>query len=450
MKTLIENDEVFDCSIETSEWRYNAAIVGLIKYFDYLHRKGKVDREDAYEIDEDILRYNSKLINEEDYLLFVEDFFSNAMHHIIIESILSGEEITEEQLVLVNEKLKANSVMKSVFGKLSCTIENKEEILNLVNENRLKIIKETYRNGKSLYSNFSNSSLLLSTDNKVCRLLGYYIDTARKSKSISYKQNYSTFEFKDDLVFDFIPFAFTKSYEAFFINNNTSIKNLIKSNSLIELSENPRETLFNSLKESTDYIDFDVEVITKDRGEDYYKTLYIRKKALDIFKAVKNYKGIQFAYRDDVKNPRYMERPIVDSILNGIKLDPIIEMLLKSKNNYSYNIKTIIEINILIYGGSKEMNNKMKSAFISAKQVAEKLEKNKLNSYRQKLISAITFKDSSKVCETLIQLSAYSGVQFTFVYDLFENYDESKNLIYTFANALVKEEKKQGGNENEK
>ena len=96
------------------------------------------------------------------------------------------------------------------------------------------------------------------------------------------------------------------------------------------------------------------------------------------------------------------------------------------------------------------MNNKMKSAFISAKQVAEKLEKNKLNSYRQKLISAITFKDSSKVCETLIQLSAYSGVQFTFVYDLFENYDESKNLIYTFANALVKEEKKQGGNENEK
>lgn len=450
MKTLID-EEVFDYSLETSDWRYNASIVGLVKYFDFLISTGKAEKEELYEIDkenEDIIKYNSKKINESDYLLFVEEFFKDFMHHKVIESILLCDELSKEQIDLINEKLKANAIMKSTFGKITYSEENKEKILKLINENRSNIIKETYKRGKSLYSNFINENLLFSEKNKICRVINYYIDVPKKGKSLGYNWDFSTYEFRDDKIFDFIPFAFSRSYEAFFINNNCSIENLKKSNSLILNSDNPRSTLFNELKNSSDYIDFDVEVIVKIRDKDYYETLYIRKKAISIFKKISNYKGIQFVFRDDEKNPKYMERYIVDAILNGIRLDSIIDMLLKSKNNYSYNIRTLIEVNTLIYGGDN-MNGQMKSAYKSAKTVVEMLEQNKVNSYRQKLISAITFKDYDRFCEILLQLSAYSGVTFNFSYDLFEDFEKNKNIAYTFVNALDTKNK-EGGDKNEK
>ncbi|MGL4760833.1 MAG: type I CRISPR-associated protein Cas8a1/Csx8 [Sarcina sp.] len=446
MKTLID-EGVFDSMVETSEWRYNAAIVGLIKYFDFLYSKGLEEKEDLYEIDDDCLKYNSKMITEKRYLLFVERFFESAMHHRVAESILVSDEITEEQATLVNEKLKANTVMKSVFGKLTYSEESKNALLKLIEENRLKLIKETYRRGKSLYCNFINENLLLSESNKTCRIVNYCTDMAKKGKSLGYNWDSSTYVFEDDIIFDFIPFAFSKSYEAFFINNNFSIAELLKSNSLIANSENPRSTLFNELKNSSEFIDFDVETIVKVRDKSYYETLYIRKEAIAIFNKIDNYKGLQFVYRDG-KDPRFMEKEIVEAILNKRKLDSIIEMLLKSVNNYSYNIKSLIEVNKLIYGGDSEMDSKMKGAYASGKAVVKALEENKLNSYKQKLISAVTFNDKNRFCEILLQLSSYSGVVFNFAYDLFEDFEENKNLAYTFINALSKEKNKdiKGGN----
>ncbi|MGL5069562.1 MAG: type I CRISPR-associated protein Cas8a1/Csx8 [Sarcina sp.] len=450
MKTLID-EGVFDSMVETSEWRYNAAIVGLIKYFNFLHSKGLEEKEDLYEIDDDCLKYNSKMITEERYLLFVEKFFESAMHHRVAEAILASDEITEEQATLINEKLKANTVMKSVFGKLTYSEESKNALLKLIEENRFKLIKETYRRGKSLYCNFINENLLLSESNKTCRIVNYCTDMAKKGKSLGYNWDSSTYVFEDDIIFDFIPFAFSKSYEAFFINNNFSIAELLKSNSLIANSENPRSTLFNELKNSSEFIDFDVETIVKVRDKSYYETLYIRKEAIAIFNKIDNYKGLQFAYRDG-KDPRFMEKEIVEAILNKRKLDSIIEMLLKSVNNYSYNIKSLIEVNKLIYGGDSEMDSKMKGAYASGKAVVKALEENKLNSYKQKLISAVTFNDKNRFCEILLQLSSYSGVVFNFAYDLFEDFEENKNLAYTFINALSKEKNKdiKGGNEDGK
>ena len=446
MKTLI-NEGVFDCMVETSEWRYNAAIVGLIKYFNFLNSKGLEEKEDLYEIDDDCLKYNSKMITEERYLLFVEKFFENAMHHRVAESILTSDEITDEQVAVVNEKLKANTIMKTVFGKLTYSEDNKVEILTLLEENRFKLIKETYRRGKSLYCNFINENLLLSETNKTCRVVNYCTDMGKKGKSLGYHWDSSTYVFEDDIIFDFIPFAFSKSYEAFFINNNFTIAELFKSNSLIENSENPRSTLFNELKNSSDFIDFDVETIVKVRDKSYYETLYIRKDAISIFNKIENYKGLQFVYRDG-KDLRYMEKEIVEAILNKRKLDSIIEMLLKSVNNYSYNIKTLIEVNKLIYGGDNEMDKKMKGAYASGKAVVAALEENKLNSYKQKLISAVTFNDKNRFCEILLQLSSYSGVAFNFAYDLFDDFEENKNLAYTFINSLSKEKKSDNKGEN--
>ena len=201
------------------------------------------------------------------------------------------------------------------------------------------------------------------------------------------------------------------------------------------------------MKESAEYIGFDVEVILKSRDKNYYETVYVREKAINIFKQSDDfdYKGIKFWYRDDEKNPKYMEPEVVNRILNGIRMDSIIELLFKSKNNHSYNIKTLIAINNLIYEGGSEMTKKMKSAYASAKRVSEKLEENKLNSYKQKLISAVTFKNKDRFCEILLQLSSFSGVVFDFAYDLFDDFENNKNLAYTFINSLNKEGNKENG-----
>lgn len=446
MKRVI-NEGIFDFSIEGSDWRYSAAIVGLLKYFNYMYRKGIEDKENLYEIDDDILKFNSKMITEENYLLFVEKFFSKEMHHIEVESILSNDEITEEQEKFVNEKLKANAVMKNVFKNIKYSEENKKIILDLINKNRLEIIKNTYEKGLKLYKKYNNENSLFAEEGKSCRVLNYYVDMGKKGKSLGYFWDTSTFVYKDDKIFDFIPFAFSKSYEAFFINNNYSIDDLLKSNSLIESSDNPRNTLFDELKNSSEYIDFDVEVIVKDQSEAYYKTLFLRKETIKILRKINNYNGIKVVYKDkDPKSPNYLEKDIIDCILNKVKLDSIIEMLLKSnKYNYSYNIKSLIEINKLIYGGNV-MKQEMKGAFAAAKAVNKKLEVNKINSYKQKLISSITFKDYDRFCEVLLQLSSYSGIVFNFAYDLFGDFEENKNLAYTFINALGNDgNNKEGG-----
>lgn len=111
-------EKVFDCTVETGDWRYSAAIVGLIKYFDFLYQKGVADKSELYEFEDDYLRYNSNYISEENYLLFVEKYFKDAMHHKVVENILLKDELSEDEIVLINDKLKANQAMKSIFGKI--------------------------------------------------------------------------------------------------------------------------------------------------------------------------------------------------------------------------------------------------------------------------------------------------------------------------------------------
>ncbi|WDV44543.1 type I CRISPR-associated protein Cas8a1/Csx8 [Clostridiaceae bacterium M8S5] len=447
MKSKIEHD-IYNTSLETSDWRYSASIVGLIKYFNYLVDNGDEKEENLYKVDGDVIFYNSDHITEERYLLFVEKYFENAMHHRDVEKILSSDELSDEQEKLVKEKLKSNSIMKKVFAKTKFTGENKQEILKKIDEKRLSIVKETFRNGKSLYANFANINSLLQQSGDICRMINYDIDKGKKSKSISYNWNFKTYSYVDEAEFDFIPFAFSKSYESFFINNNFSIKQLYNTNNQICDSENPRSALFHHMKNSSKFINYDVEVIIKERNEDYFKTLYIRKQAIDIFDKIENYEVIKKRYKVNENYYINIEKEVTDSILNNLKLDLLIQTLLKVPS-YSYTVKTLIDINILIYGG-KEMDKQMKSAYACAKKVIKSIPENKVNSYKQKLISAITFRDNERFCEILLQLSSYSGVVFDFAYDLFEDFDANKNIAYTFINALSNQpNNNNGGNKNE-
>lgn len=467
MKIAIDNSSL-DTKLEASDWRFSAAIVGLIKYFDY--------HQINYKMEYDYLLYNSKDIDESKYLSFVEYSYDD-LHHKWVEKKLSQENLTDEDVKLLNEKLcnkngSSNSIMQKVFKNIQYDGTNKSEILNILNENREELIRQTYGKRQNGYANYLSVNMkapveLLKTKQNYCRILGYKCaDEGRKSNALGYNFDKNNYVFEDEIEFDFIPFAFAGDGESFFINDNISIDKLKVTNSILSkkissLSDDDkkdaRKILFKSIEESADFIDYDVEVIYKEKNKDYFETLYIRKSAIEIFKQLRkdkfDYNSICFFYKVNDKYYINIQKKITNNILNNLVLDEIIELVLKDREkrdkrvlrNNNYIVDQMIKVNILIRGDIG-MKDRLKGAYACAKQVIKVLPDNKISSYRQKLISAIIFKDYDKANQILLQLSNYSGIEFGFVYDLFENFEENKDLVYTFINALSKEGKKEENN----
>ncbi|EGV08859.1 conserved domain protein [Parvimonas sp. oral taxon 393 str. F0440] len=76
----------------------------------------------------------------------------------------------------------------------------------------------------------------------------------------------------------------------------------------------------------------------------------------------------------------------------------------------------------------KQMNFNLFNARESAEKVVIKLKDTprKIDAYRNKLISCLTFKDYEKFSVTLLQLSSYSSVTFDFAYYLFKDFEKIK------------------------
>ena len=102
------------------------------------------------------------------------------------------------------------------------------------------------------------------------------MDMPKKGKSLGYNFDASTFVAEDDTILDFTPFGFVMGSDAVFINNNSSIKTLETMNHKLAMVLDKKEkesynnralsaktVLFNMIVESSDYIDYDVEVIIK-------------------------------------------------------------------------------------------------------------------------------------------------------------------------------------------
>lgn len=438
MKEILDNNRV---RLYPSDWRYSSAIVGLIRYF-----KNRGFDCKLYELNEDYIEYEYSLVQDEiSYLLFAEEFFSERMHHLKLLQLLELQELTPEQEKLFNEKLIANTVCKKVFSKLKYSIDKKDVFKNLIEDNRLDLIKETFKNSDAMYKKFANEGKICSEHGEVCRLNGYYVDTGRKTKSISYHWDKSTLVYSDEREFDFIPFAFTKTRESFFVNNNYTIDLLIKTNDNLLLSledkdaerKNIRKNLFYQSKESATCIDYDVEILTKSQDYDYFETMYVRKKATAIFKCIseKEYNSLCTSLQINSKLYIYIEETVVNSILYNKHLDSLIENSIKKAPSSSYRTQVLIKINSKIYGG-ENMEDKIIKARNTAFAVKQNIDKNKIKSYRQKLISAISFKDYDRFCQILLQLSDYSGVIFNFAYDLFDDFEANKNIAYSFVNGL--------------
>lgn len=468
---IYEIDEKgYDRKLELSDWRYSAAAVGMIRYFQYHHLEYEMDR---YE-----LRYHSQDvgINANDkYFSFVEDFYYEELHHTEIERILQQEELKDEEVKLIQTKLTVNSIMKKVFKDIKYTPENAQHILDIINQNRQKLIAETYRYLKLGYSKYANPNLMRSEDGKICRLSGYHVDAGRKTKPISYNFDTNNYNGKDAIEFDFIPFGFSKGFESVFINNNHTIEDLVKTNNTIseeiysqynkgEDKKDIRQLLFLTLQKGTPFIDYDVEIILKDINDEYYKTLLVQKDAIQVFTIIDQlmqskktegkdlYQVLNYPCR--LSNGEYLPimKIVCEQVLNKVYLDSLLHILFKDGENNTGNnkwgnkhfflIRNLIQINQILYlGGNFMEDQKMKSAYGDAAKVVNVIKGDansdaKLRSYRQKLISCLVFKNYDRFIEIVLQLSSYTQVSIGILYDLAENFEQNKNLAYAFVNRL--------------
>lgn len=459
MKTILENNTDFNVKLEPSDWRFSAAIVGLLEYFEYID-----PLETSYKVEDEYILYNSELITKENYLKFVEKKYGENLHHKYVELNLehynqdNNENDNTYIIKSINEKLSGNKIMKKIFKKIKFDGTNRDEILSLVNKHREELILETFRNKSDMYKNYCNTNQLFNENQKYCRLVGYYIDAPKKGKSTGFGFNMSSFVGQDIQEFDFIPFAFINDRESLFINDNYEINRLTSAKQVfqekikadienLELENKYRGikySLFKGIIESSDFIEYDVEVIVKDRDKDYFETLYIRKQSIDILKKINerkiDYNSLCFSYK--INDNYYIDiyKKVMECILNNTLLDDVIDLLLKEKKNY-YTVYQLININDLIRG-EKIMDDKIRKIIHAcANEVRNKIPENKLESYRQKLTSSIIFKDYDRVCQILLQLSGYSDVYFSFADELFVDFEKNKDIAYTFINALGKSNK---------
>ncbi len=457
MKTKIDYFD-YDTLLQPTDWRFAAAVVGLCKYFDYFGIVYKVlydveEKPDNYIHGFDGIIYKSEDIIEEKYLEFAENYFEKYMTHKNILNILESQEFSEEQIKLVNDLVKSKTVLKGLFDKIKFDGTNKDIFISTIEENRAEIIKNIFKNGNNLYKNYCNERLIFTEDNSTCRLRGYNVDKDRKTSNLGFCFSKESFESNDILEFDFIPFAFSNSdmRETYFVNNNFSVKSLTQTNyafsNQLSNTENKddKNKLMLVLQNSKDYISYDVEIISKSQDKAYYETFFVR---LERLKKLRELSGKSLNFVKKINDDYWfnLEKEVYMRCLNNVLLDDVILMMLKfyfDDNAVKGYIKSrtdmLIDINVSWKGN--EIMNEIKSAkscgFLTSQKLIEMKSSNKINSYKQKIISALCAHDYDRAKEIILSLSAYVGMEFSFFYTFLENAEENKDLAFAFASALI-------------
>ena len=365
MKTNVDY-KGYDTLIQPTDWRYSAACLGLHRFltysgFDFKLLNDCEDTVDGAIYGFDGILYHSSDLTEENYLLFAENFFKKDMTHLTILSMLENAEFTDENIKTINDLIKSKTVLKKLVGKIKFDGTNKDVISNLINENRFEIIKSIFRYGKNLYSDYCNSNLLLTDSNNHCRLVGYSVDEGRKTRFLGFCFSKESVDCNDEIEFDFIPFAFSnpEMYETYFVNNNYSIKELVKTNDTLSErlrdneKKNPKTRLLSVLQQADNFINYDVEIIEKNRDNDYYSTLFVRTERLRALKQLSD-KSLSFTYKIAEDYWLNLEKEVFERCLNNVLLDDLIERMLKifldsgevNKTTVRFRTNTLVDINV--------------------------------------------------------------------------------------------------------
>ena len=466
MKTTI-NYYDYDTLLQPTDWRAAAAVVGLCKYFDHF----RIDYKILYNVDEkpenyihgfDGIIYKSESITEEKYLDFVESYFEKYMTHSTILSILGNDEFSDEQIKMVNDLVKSKTVLKGLLGKTKFDGTNKAVFISTIEENREEIIKTIFKNGNNLYKNYCNERLIFTDDNSTCRLRGYNVDKDRKTSILGFCFSKESFDANDILEFDFIPFAFsnTDMRETYFVNNNFSIETLVNTNRAFSEqlsnteSKGDKNKLLLVLQNSKDYISYDVEIISKSQDDAFYSTLFVR---LERLKKLRELSGKSLNLVKKINDDYWfnLEKEVYMRCLNNVLLDDVILRMLKfyfdDNSNKGY-IKSrtdlLIDINISWKGNKimDEINSARICGFKASQELIRLKSSNKINSYKQKIISALCAHDYDRAKEVILSLSAYVGMEFSFFYKFLENAEENKDIAFAFASALTETNSKNSEN----
>lgn len=461
MKTKIDYFD-YDTLLQPTDWRFAAAVVGLCKYFDYFGIVYKVlydveEKPDNYIHGFDGIIYKSEDITEEKYLKFAENYFEKYMTHKNILNILESQEFSEEQIKLVNDLVKSKTVLKGLFDKIKFDGTNKDIFISTIEENRAEIIKNIFKNGNNLYKNYCNERLIFTEDNSTCRLRGYNVDKDRKTSNLGFCFSKESFESNDILEFDFIPFAFSNSdmRETYFVNNNFSVKSLTQTNyafsNQLSSTENKddKNKLMLVLQNSKDYISYDVEIISKSQDKAYYETFFVR---LERLKKLRELSGKSLNFVKKINDDYWfnLEKEVYMRCLNNVLLDDVILMMLKfyfDDNAVKGYIKSrtdmLIDINVSWKGNEimDEIKNQIelakKCGHLVSKRLIEMKSSNKIISYKYKLSSALNTHDYDRVKEILLRLSAEVNIEFSFFYAFLENAEKYKDIVFSFATALI-------------
>lgn len=455
MKTKIDYFD-YDTLLQPTDWRFAAAVVGLCKFFDYFGIDYKVlydveEKPDNYIHGFDGIIYKSEDITEEKYLEFAENYFEKYMTHKNILNILESQEFSEEQIKLVNDLVKSKTVLKGLFDKIKFDGTNKDIFISTIEENRAEIIKNIFKNGNNLYKNYCNERLIFTEDNSTCRLRGYNVDKDRKTSNLGFCFSKESFESNDILEFDFIPFAFSNSdmRETYFVNNNFSVKSLTQTNyafsNQLSSTENKddKNKLMLVLQNSKDYISYDVEIISKSQDKAYYETFFVRLERLKKLREL-SWKSLNFVKKINDDYWFNLEKEVYMRCLNNVLLDDVILMMLKFYKGYiKSRTDMLIDINVSWKGNEimDEIKNQIDSAkkcgHLVSKRLIEMKSSNKIISYKYKLSSALNTHDYDRVKEILLRLSAEVNIEFSFFYAFLENAEKYKDIVFSFATALI-------------
>ena len=483
MKATIEHP-LYDTLLLPTEWRYSAAIVGLIRFFDFIEEtEGKKlytytnnEDKDRYAVYSDIcgyiqgILYNSTDLTEERYLLFCENWYGREFQHRNIEWLLTRiKEFSQDNINDINSYLNgtsSNTVMKKVFKGIKFDGTNTDTILNLIDEHRLELIKETFRYKTTMYRNFANTNKLMSDTNPHCRLLSYDLDENRKSKAASYYFDTSTFIASDIYEFDFIPFAFTYTKIGFFVNSNTSIEALVKCNNQLKEKMDVEEQIINNrvirdgdqtklikaMLHSDDFLNCDVEIICKDREQESFDTMLIRKQALQRLKKIYDNYNLRYVHKYNYNYWLNVEEELIRCCLNYTYLDKLLEQLLllsrmDTESRTIQIIQPLVQINMEWKGVNQTMQDTIERAkkvgYYIGKTIKEKNGENKVKSYKNKLINATVSHDRERVLEIMLQLSGYTDGEISTIYDILDNPDNWSDIAISFTNAMIPYTKKE-------
>ena len=414
--------------------------------------------------------YNSTDLTEERYLLFCENWYDREFQHRNVEALLTHiQKFSQDNINDINSYLNgtsSNTVMKKIFKGIKFDGTNTDTILNLIDEHRLEIIKETFRYKTTMYRNFANTNKLMSDTNPHCRLLSYDLDENRKSKAASYYFDTSTFIASDIYEFDFIPFAFTYTKIGFFVNSNTSIEALVKCNNQLKEKMDVEEQIINNrvirdgdqtklikaMLHSNDFLNCDVEIICKDREQESFDTMLIRKQALQRLKKIYDNYNLRYVHKYNYNYWLNVEEELIRCCLNYTYLDKLLEQLLllsriDTESRTIQIIQPLVQINMEWKGVNQTMQDTIERAkkvgYYIGKTIKEKNGENKVKSYKNKLINATVSHDRERVLEIMLQLSGYTDGEISTIYDILDNPDNWSDIAISFTNAMIPYTKKE-------